>query len=384
MRLGIDASNIRAGGGVTHLVELLRAARPREHGFDRVVVWGGAWTLEQLPRQPWLTLAHEPLLDGPLPARLFWQQFRLTTLARQACDILLAPGGLYQGSFHPYVSMSQNLLPFAPDNPNRYGLSWGRLRMLLLRRGQARSFARADGVIFLTRYAGEVVRQYLPRLNGRTAVIPHGVRREFFRAPQPITAFSAQRPLALLYVSWIGPYKHQTEVAQAVAELRREGLPVRLDLVGPAEPESRERLQRELRRLDPAGAYLAYLGAFPYEEMAPIYHGADLFVFASECETISMPLMEAMASGLPIACSDRSPLPDVLGDAGVYFNPEDPEDIANSLRQLILSPELRAHFAGLAYHRATPLSWKRCADETFAFISKVAGDYTILIEGRSV
>ena len=384
MRLGIDASSIRGGGGVTHLLELLRAARPREHGFEQVLVWGGAWTLDQLPSQPWLTLAHEPLLDGPQLTRLFWQEFRLTTLARHACDILLAPGGLYQGSFHPYVSMSQNLLPFASDNPNRYGLSWGGLRMLLLRRRQARSFSQADGVIFLTQYAAEVVRRHLPPLNSRTAVIPHGVQREFFRPPQPITTFSPQRPVILLYVSWIGPYKHQFEVAQAVAELHCEGLPVRLNLVGPAEPKARERLQRELRRLDPAGAYLAYLGPFPYEEMIRLYHGADLFVFASGCETISMPLMEAMASGLPIACSDRGPLPEVLRDAGVYFNPADAKDIANSLRKLIRSPELRSRCANLAYHLAKPRSWKRCADETFAFIKKVADDYTIKIKEKSI
>lgn len=42
MRLGIDASNIRTGGGVTHLIELLRAAKPQEHGFDEVIVWGGS------------------------------------------------------------------------------------------------------------------------------------------------------------------------------------------------------------------------------------------------------------------------------------------------------------------------------------------------------
>jgi glycosyltransferase involved in cell wall biosynthesis len=372
MHLGIDASNIRAGGGVTHLVELLRAARPREHGFDQVVVWGGAKTLGLLPRQPWLTPVHESLLDGPLPLRTFWQKFRLTGLASQACDLLLAPGGLYHGNFHPYVSMSQNLLPFAPDDPNRDGLSWARLRMLLLRRHQASSFVQADGVIFLTRYAEKVVRRQLPRFNSPAVVIPHGVHREFFRSPQPITAFSAQRPLTLLYVSWIWPYKHQAEVAQAVAELRREGLPVRLDLVGPAVPKARERLQRELRQLDPAGAYLRYLGAFPYEKMAPLYHAADLFIFASGCETISMPLMEAMASGLPIACADRGPMPEVLGDAGVYFNPDDPEDIANTLRKMILSPDLRAGKAQAAYTRAQMYSWERCATATFAFLAEVA------------
>src|SRR4030042_5152537 len=99
MRLGIDASNLRIGGGITHLVELLRAARPREHGIHRVVVWTYGQLASQLPVRPWLTVVPEPLLDRPLPPGLLWQTVRLTTLDAQACDILFVPGGTYGGCF---------------------------------------------------------------------------------------------------------------------------------------------------------------------------------------------------------------------------------------------------------------------------------------------
>ena len=55
LKVGIDASNLRQGGGVTHLMELLAAANPLEQGIDEVVVWGGAQTLDRLPPKPWLT-----------------------------------------------------------------------------------------------------------------------------------------------------------------------------------------------------------------------------------------------------------------------------------------------------------------------------------------
>ncbi len=83
MRLGIDASNLRAGGGVTHLVELLCAAQPQEHGITRVVVWAGQNTLKQIPAKPWLERVHEPMLDQPLPVRLYWQKVKLSQLAKQ-------------------------------------------------------------------------------------------------------------------------------------------------------------------------------------------------------------------------------------------------------------------------------------------------------------
>jgi glycosyltransferase involved in cell wall biosynthesis len=83
-------------------------------------------------------------------------------------------------------------------------------------------------------------------------------------------------------------------------------------------------------------------------------------------------LLEGMASGLPIACSDRGPMPEVLGDAGVYFDPEDPNDIARALRELIDSRELRSKLAKASFERAQGYSWLRCADQTFRFLADIA------------
>src|SRR3989344_6467945 len=90
--LAIDASNIRAGGGVTHLCQLLVAANPGESGFRRVVVWGGRSTLESLPERSWLKKIHVPLLDKCLPFRLLWQQLVLPRYVRKTgSDALLSP-----------------------------------------------------------------------------------------------------------------------------------------------------------------------------------------------------------------------------------------------------------------------------------------------------
>jgi len=100
MHLGIDASNIRAGGGVIHLVELLRTASPRELGFDQVTVWGGASTLGRVDERPWLRKVHEPFLDRVLPMRVYWQRFVLDLrVCAAGCNILFVPGGSYSGTF---------------------------------------------------------------------------------------------------------------------------------------------------------------------------------------------------------------------------------------------------------------------------------------------
>lgn len=111
--VGIDASNLRAGGGITHIVELLSAALPERQGIGRVVVWGGRKTLSRLPDRNWLVKKHEPVLDKSQPWRILWRRRYLDKLTnREGCHILFAPGGIYRGSFRPIVTMSRNMLPF--------------------------------------------------------------------------------------------------------------------------------------------------------------------------------------------------------------------------------------------------------------------------------
>lgn len=376
MRLGIDASNIRSGGGVTHLVELLRAADPLSHGFSQVVVWSGRATLDRIENRPWLVKSYQPLLNRDLPYRTFWQRFRLSGLALASdCDVLFVPGSLYMGSFRPMVTMSRNLLPFEWQELRRYGWSWMALRILILRLIQSGTFRRADGLIFLTQYARNVVLRTIKYTSGKTATIPHGIDKSFtrpLREQTPINRYSIAQPFRILYVSIIDVYKHQWHVAKAVAQLRAIGLPVLLDLVGPAYPPALKRMKKILASIDPLHECVQYSGAVPHSELHHQYARTDLCLFASSCENMPNILLEGMASALPIACSDRGPMPEVLGDAGVYFDPENPDDIARALRALIESHELRAKLAKASLERSQAYSWGRCAKETFGFLAEVA------------
>lgn len=373
MKIGIDASNIRGGGGVTHLVALLGAAKPQKYNFEQVIVWGSSSTLNRIRNRDWLRKVHDPLLDRGLPLRLYWQRIMLDRLAHmERCDILFIPGGSYFGEFRPFVTMSQNLLPFDLLETKRYGFSWMFLRNLLLRWLQTYSFQTADGVVFLSRYARDSVLHAIGGVNARIAVIPHGVERQFLQSPRDQEAlehFTHQRPLRLLYVSIIDMYKHQWRVAKAVGELERLGLPVQLDLIGPAYAPALSRLRLALQSIDPEEAFIHYRGSVSYTELSSCYHAADIFIFASSCENMPNILLEAMASGLPIACSKCGPMPEVLGDAGTYFDPERVSDIANAITNLVESPTLRRQKAEAAYELAQSYTWERCAEQTFAFLS---------------
>jgi len=378
MKLGIDASNIRSGGGVTHLVELLRCADPLSYGCTQVIVWSCHATLNQIENRPWLVKTHHALLEKGLPWRIYWQKCHLSKLARSAgCDALFVPGGSYAGDFLPFITMSQNLLPFDWLEIRRYGWSSIMLKILLLRWTQSRTFRKAQGVIFLTQYAHDAVMNVIKSTFGKTAVIPHGIADRFKRpipGQRPITDYSLTNPFRILYVSHIEQYKHQWHVAEAVGMLRAAGYPVVLDLVGP-KGNAIKQLQTAMGKIDPDGAFIKYWGAISYGKMPEILRNTDLFLFASSCENMPNILLEGMAAGLPIACSNRGPMPEVLGDAGVYFDPENPHDIARALRELIESPDLRMRLATKASERSNAYSWARCANETFEFIAEVVSGY---------
>lgn len=374
--VGVDASNIRSGGGMTHLVELLAVADPRSYGFDEVILWGSRATLSRVEDRAWLVKQHLPVLDRGLVQRAFWQRFRLSGLARQAgCTVLFVPGGSYAGIFHPIVTMSRNLLPFEWREMARYGLSILTLKWIVLRWAQSKSFRNADGLIFLTQYANNVVTRVTGPVGGQVVAIPHGVDERFVcppRVPRVIGECSAKDPLRLLYVSNVDAHKHQWNVAEAVAELRAAGFPVTIDLAGSAYGPAMKKLKVVLERVDPSREFIRYAGVIPHDELHRLYHAADVCVFASSCENMPNILLEGMAAGLPIACSVRGPMPEILGDAGVYFDPEQSNSIRQAIEALIISPSLRAEKARSAFYRARLYSWRRCADETFAFLAKVA------------
>lgn len=376
LTVGIDATNLMGGGGRTHLIELLRSADPVAHGIGQVVVWAAESTLRLLHDVHWLRKESAPELNGGKFARILWQRNRLPDAARRVgCDVLFAPGGSHAGRFHPIVTMCQNMLPFDWSEMWRYKLSPNPVRLTLLRFVQSRSFRSADGVIFLTEYAREAVTAVTGPLLSNV-VIPHGTGTRFQIVPreqQEISEYSVERPFRLLYVSIIDQYKHQWHVIEGIYRLREQtGWPVEVHLVGPAFPPALRRLREAMRRFDPDGAWAIYRGQVSYDELHSVYAEADAGLFASSCENLPIILLETMAAGLPIACSDRGPMPEVLRSAGVYFNPEKPAEIAAALNTLIGSASLRADLAHQSHSRALNFTWQRCADRTFSYLADAA------------
>jgi len=378
MFIGIDASNIRQGGGITHICELLSYASPHKHGFNKITIWGGSHLLDRIEDRDWIDKVYCRELDLSLFRRLLWQIFKLNKLAEdKKCNILLVPGGFFFCKFRPIVTISQNLLPFEFHEMMRYFGSTYFYKYILLRLVQSRSFKLSTAIIFLTNYGKEAVLRTLhfPQIESR--VISHGVSTIFSynsRHHKLASDFSLTNPIQVLYVSIVSRYKHQWNVVAAISKLRSEGVPVILNLVGPS-AEGMYLLEEALQNFDPSGEFIHYLGEVPYDNLNKVYADADIGIFASSCETFGMILLEKMRSGLPIACSNKSSLSETLGDAGLYFDPEDVGDISSSLNKLINSFALRKELSSKGFSRSNLYSWEKCANETFEYLKLISDSY---------
>jgi glycosyltransferase involved in cell wall biosynthesis len=369
MKIAIDASNLLDGGGRTHLTELLGAIDPARDGPLEVHVWGPASTLDKLADRPWLQRHAIDASGLGQFARWRWRRTRLPQeVAHIGADVLFSPGGLIASVSCPCVTMSRNMLPFDPLERARYGYSPIGLRLRLLHLLQRRAFRQADGLIFLSAYARTAVLADTGALRARIAVIPHGVSPRFrARAAAAVTP-TPSRDFSWLYVSIIDLYKHQDHVATAVLDLVERGHRMTLDLVGRAYPPALRTLQSVLDTRDANGQIVRYLGEVPYAELHRRYEAADGFVFASTCENLPNILREALASGMPCAVSNAGVMPEVAGDAAVYFTATDPTDIARALLQLSSDATLRADLSARAIDRARDWSWDKCAADTVAFL----------------
>ena len=156
--IGVDASNIRSGGGLTHLLELLNHLVPEQNNIRQVIVWSNTHTLNQLPEKSWLSKIKHKFLEGSLIGRIYWQVFFFTSsIIENKCDLVFIPGGSFTTSFRPIISMNQNLLPFEWKELFRYGVSLTTLKFILLRLTNKSAFKRSNGIIFLSRYSKDIV-----------------------------------------------------------------------------------------------------------------------------------------------------------------------------------------------------------------------------------
>jgi len=380
MKIVIDATNLRDGGGVTHLVQILNYSNLSKTFFEEIIVLGCKQTLAQIDEKPYIKKIHKKVFEKNYVIRFLWLSLKFDSFLKQRkADLLFAPGGSFFTSFNPVVTMSRNSLPLELNEAKRYGISLMYFRLLFLRYIQKRSFLKSDGFIFLTYYAKEVFVQQgwfkSKNTNHKISIIPHGVAPVLIdltcAIPPQEKIISIDNPFKIIYVSIIDVYKHQDKVALAIEKLNGEGYFIEIHFVGPYYNPAFINFNNILARMpDRVRQTIKYHGKLNAAQQSVLYSQMDCILFASSCENMPNILLEGMSSGLPIICSNRGAMPEILKTAGEYFNPESIESICTAIMKLYNSVELRSSLAKKSLHLSKSYSWKKCSIETFQFLAE--------------
>ncbi len=196
----------------------------------------------------------------------------------------------------------------------------------------------------------------------RIDVVPLGLGAPRREQPLPDAEVRARHDLlgrrVVLGLSAKRPHKNLAALIDALARLPVEERPV---LVLPGYPTAHERDLRARARMRGVDGYVRFLAWVSDAELETLWALADAFVFPSLYEGFGLPVLEAMARGVPVACSNASSLPEVAGDAALQFDPHDTPAIATSLKRLLDDPALAAGLIARGHERVREFTWQRTA-----------------------
>jgi glycosyltransferase involved in cell wall biosynthesis len=364
MRIGIYAPNLAtpAPSGVErYITELLRAlsATPSSHEFALIS------DAPDLPLPP--GGRRVPLKSMGRLARLRFDHCRLAGLARdERLDVLhctksFVPKGLSCASLASVYDV------IFLKRPEYYPLGW-RLYWNGALRG---SVERASAVIAMSDATARDVEALLPEARGKVHAVRTGVNAASFALSKEQAGRLREklgiRPPYLLYVGNITRRKNVPVLLEAYESIRG-ALGARLVLAGALEFGGGEVMER----LRHGSEGVSYLGRVSDEELAALYQGALAFVYPSQDEGFGLPVLEAMASRVPVITTTGGALPEAVGDAGLLVSPGSVPELAEAMKRMVGDPALRESFIARGLARVAEHSWSRTAQQTLDLYEKAA------------
>ena len=380
IKIGLDATSIVDGGGLTHLKNLLLHFIGTDNdGKLKIIIYASKKVLVQLPKNQNLIKRTHSYLNKSIFHRIFFQTFFFDEFLNRECDILFSLTGDYNGSFRPYIGMSQNMLLHERE-------FWKDIKSLKEKgkiyfnfKRQKKCFNNAEGLIFLSEYAKNYILKGINKKNINSTVINHGISSQFIsnnNKVKSIENFTLNSPFKFLYVSTVHVYKNQWNVVKAISKLRDTGYPIELTLIGDIiyNPAG-DLLKKTIMSVDPDKKFINHILKVPHDEIADYYQSHDGIIFASSCENMPNILLESMGAGKPIACSDKSPMDEFLMEGGVYFDAKSINSIFKTLENMLNNLD---SFEVMNFNNKKELkrySWDKTSTETIKFIINTYNRY---------
>lgn len=370
MKVVLNTVSAKMGGAATYLRNLAQdlARRDLDADFIFVVPREQARAIDGL--SPRLRVVATDAGQAAFWRRLWFDQIRLRRLLRrERADILFSTANM--GMLHcpcPQVLLVRNALYFSQTYLEnilaRMNLR-ARLAIRIRRWWVCRSVASADLVITPSRSMLDELRRYAPGPAEKFRVIPYGtVPSRFQLAPPP----DGSRHLRLLHISHYADHKNLSVLLQALGKLAAHGA-ADVSLSTTANVEDPRYVVSYCRAHDLSiltqpeiRARVHTLGDVSYERLPELYRRHDVFVFPSLAESYGHPLVEAMASGLPVVAADLPYARELCGEAALYFEPFSADELAAKIRQLAGDSLLRQELRRRGLQRVKGMTWQTHVD----------------------
>lgn len=373
--IAVDATSIVNTGGLTHLYEILNHYEEEAHPtIKSIIIIGSSKVLDFLPKKNIFQRKTTFFLNSNKFFRFIYQSFLMDFFLKKNADVLFSLSGDFIGSFRPIVGMSQNMLLYERKFWTEIKSFKEKAKLFINFKRQQRCFKKSTGIIFISNYAKKYISDKLSLNKKQTSVIYHGISKRFVfknNLKKTFGNYSFENPFKFIYVSTVHVYKNQWNVIDAIANMRGIGYPVSLTLIGSViyKPSGKKMISIMHDR-DPKNEFINYIKEVEYSKIQKFYSSHDGIIFASSCENMPNILIESMGSALPIACSEKMPMPEFLGDGGIYFNPTLIESIEKSLINIITNlPFLEKRKNNL--EKLKEFSWSDTSKKTFNFISNI-------------
>jgi len=374
MRLGFDLRPfLREETGVGTYLKNLLFHLARVDAANEYFLLSSSWK-NRFPAEKIPPFSRMRFRDLHIPVKLLnalWQKRRrppLDIFFRTRLDLTHSATPLILPTRGKRVITVHDL--FFMDFPEMAGEEAGKMFFHLA----AASFRNADGILTLSHFTAVELISRFALEEKKVKVVPLGLDKRFLEEV-PAAELKATRkrcnlpPAFLLFVGAQVPRKNLVRFLEALKIVHLHGIQIPLVLIGPG-GEDTEAIRLRAEKLG-LGHWIIMAGYLDEEDVRHAYRLATAFVFPSLCEGFGLPLVEAMASGVPVAASLGSAIPEVCRDAALYFRPESPESMAEKVISVIEDGKLREKLIARGKERARDFSWEKVAAETLEFYERV-------------